>query len=261
MVEKVTRMLIKVDLQCCRCYKKIKKILCEFPQIQDQIYDEKRNAVLIVVVCCSPEKIRQKIICKGGETVQGVEILLDKPKEPEKKPEKPKEPEKKPEKPKDPEKEPEKKPEKPKEPEKKPNPVAGFPLVPAFPMVPVYPMVPVCCCPPFYGGYGRGPCYCGRRRPRMCYDGCGRPADECQGGHRGSCAGLGRSVMCDDGCGRPASECQGGHRGSYPGLERPVLCDDGCGRLACECQGGNRGYYVSRCDNFSEENANACTVM
>ncbi|KAF8030513.1 hypothetical protein BT93_E2832 [Corymbia citriodora subsp. variegata] len=104
MAEKVTKMLVKVDLQCSRCRKRIKKILCKIPQIRDQIYDEKQNAVLITVVCCSPEKIREKIICKGGETVLDVLIVPEKPKEPEKKPEKPKEPEKKPEKPKEPEK-------------------------------------------------------------------------------------------------------------------------------------------------------------
>ncbi|KAI6704692.1 hypothetical protein NL676_007654 [Syzygium grande] len=79
MAEKVTKMLIKVDLQCSRCYKKIKKILCKYlREIRDQIYDEKKNTVLITVVCCSPERIRQKIICEGGETVQSVEILPDK---------------------------------------------------------------------------------------------------------------------------------------------------------------------------------------
>ncbi|XP_056172028.1 protein PYRICULARIA ORYZAE RESISTANCE 21-like [Syzygium oleosum] len=78
MAEKVTKMLIKVDLQCSRCYKKIRKILCKFPQIRDQIYDEKKNTVLITVLCCSPEKIRQKIICEGSETVQSIETPPDK---------------------------------------------------------------------------------------------------------------------------------------------------------------------------------------
>ncbi|GMP75832.1 hypothetical protein CsSME_00032784 [Camellia sinensis var. sinensis] len=31
----VTTMVLKVDLQCSSCYKKIKKTLCKFPQIQD----------------------------------------------------------------------------------------------------------------------------------------------------------------------------------------------------------------------------------
>ncbi|KAI3434159.1 uncharacterized protein J3R85_006804 [Psidium guajava] len=190
MAEKVTRMSIKADLQCSRCYKKIKKILCEIPQIRDQKYDEKQNTVLITVVCCSPEKIRQKIICKGGKKLQSVEIL------PEKKQEKPQQPTPTTDKPQDPS----------PPPKKEPKPVACYPLVP------VYPMVGVCCCPPWYGG---GPCYCGQRWPVMCSDGCGRPAHECQGRNRGSCPGLGRLVMCDDGCGRPAGECQGGSRGYY----------------------------------------------
>ncbi|MCD7447628.1 hypothetical protein HAX54_032246 [Datura stramonium] len=83
-------------------------------EVRDQLYDEKANTITIVVVCCSPERIRPK----GPE----------KPKEPEKPkgPEKPKEPEKKPkvvtfdEKPKEPEKPKDKakEPEKPKGQEK-----------------------------------------------------------------------------------------------------------------------------------------------
>ncbi|KAL0321053.1 UNVERIFIED_CONTAM: hypothetical protein Sradi_5366800 [Sesamum radiatum] len=97
-VEKVTPMVLKVDLQCPCCYKKIKKTLCKFPQIRDQVYDEKNNTVAITVVCCSPEKIRDKLCCKGGKVIKSIEIIeppkpkkkkdADKPKEPEK-PEKP----------------------------------------------------------------------------------------------------------------------------------------------------------------------------
>ncbi|KAF8030514.1 hypothetical protein BT93_E2833 [Corymbia citriodora subsp. variegata] len=246
MAEKATKMSIKVDLQCSCCYKKIKEILCKFPQIQDQIYEEKQNKVLITVVCCSPEKIKQKIICEGGETVESIEILLE-------------------------------------------NPLVCRPPALVYPVVPVYPMVWVCSCPQGYGRYGGGPCYCGRRRPVMCYDGCGRPAVECKGGSRGSNPGQGRSVLCYDGCGRPSDECQGGSRGSFPrlggagtcddGCGRPadeckggssrsnpgqggtVTCADGCGRPAGECQGGNGGHHVSLCDNFTEANAHACIVM
>ncbi|KAK6269174.1 hypothetical protein QUC31_013334 [Theobroma cacao] len=125
--KKVTTMVLKVDLQCCRCYKKVKKVLSKIPQIRDQVFNEKANTVTITVVCCSPEKIRDKICCKGGESIKSIEIKPPppppKPKEPEKKPEKPKEAEMKPEKPKEPEKKPEKpkEPDKPKEPEKKPE--------------------------------------------------------------------------------------------------------------------------------------------
>ncbi|XP_062088108.1 protein PYRICULARIA ORYZAE RESISTANCE 21-like isoform X2 [Humulus lupulus] len=71
----VTIMVLKVDLKCHRCYKKIKKVLCKFPQIKDQVYDEKKNTVTIKVVCCSPEKIKQKIICKAGDSLISIEII------------------------------------------------------------------------------------------------------------------------------------------------------------------------------------------
>ncbi|XWS09199.1 hypothetical protein CRYUN_Cryun40dG0065400 [Craigia yunnanensis] len=52
MEEKVTIMVLNVDLQCSRCYKKVKKVLCKFPQIRDQKYDEKANTVTITVGPC-----------------------------------------------------------------------------------------------------------------------------------------------------------------------------------------------------------------
>ncbi|KAF3963573.1 hypothetical protein CMV_012046 [Castanea mollissima] len=72
--KKTTFMWIGVDLQCHRCRKKIKKVLCKFPQIRDQVYNEKQNYVVIKVVCCCPEKVKQKIICKGGDTIKSIEI-------------------------------------------------------------------------------------------------------------------------------------------------------------------------------------------
>eukprot|EP00258_Populus_trichocarpa_P043569 XP_024459588.1 protein PYRICULARIA ORYZAE RESISTANCE 21 isoform X7 [Populus trichocarpa] len=97
MVEtKVTEMVIKVvDLGCEKCHKKIKRVLCAIPQIQNQIYDKKKNTVKITVVGCCPEKIKKKIYCKGGRTVKCVEIKPPPKEKPEPKP-KPK-PEKEPE--------------------------------------------------------------------------------------------------------------------------------------------------------------------
>ncbi|KAJ6992024.1 hypothetical protein NC653_015394 [Populus alba x Populus x berolinensis] len=72
MVEtQVTTMVIKViDLGCEKCHKKIKKVLCGIPQIQNQTYDQKKNTVTITVVGCCPEKIKKKIYCKGeGQSV------------------------------------------------------------------------------------------------------------------------------------------------------------------------------------------------
>ncbi|GLU15834.1 hypothetical protein SLE2022_322930 [Rubroshorea leprosula] len=80
-----------VDLQCSKCYKKIKNLLCKFPEIRDQKYDEKANKVTIKVVSCSPEKIRDKLCCKGCGCIKSIEIVKPKP------PEKPKTPPKTPE--------------------------------------------------------------------------------------------------------------------------------------------------------------------
>ncbi|KAM7262544.1 hypothetical protein ACFE04_000227 [Oxalis oulophora] len=144
--QKVTIMVIKVDLQCQKCYTKIKKILCKIPreEIRDQVYDDKNNTVTIRVVCCSPEKVKQKICCNGGKIIQGIQIV--EPPKPKPPAEKSKDPEKKPEKPKTPEKKPEKleqKPEKVKEPEKKPDKLNEVPIpIPIAVSVPALPPAP-----------------------------------------------------------------------------------------------------------------------
>ncbi|CAL9014989.1 unnamed protein product [Prunus brigantina] len=71
----VTTMVLKADLQCHKCYKKVKKVLCKFPQIREQTYDEKQNQVVIKVVCCSPEKIRDRICCKAGGAIKCIQIV------------------------------------------------------------------------------------------------------------------------------------------------------------------------------------------
>ncbi|GMI72660.1 HEAVY METAL ASSOCIATED PROTEIN 35 [Hibiscus trionum] len=201
MAEKVTIMVLKVDLQCRKCYKKVKKVLCKFPQIRDQVYDNKANTVTIRVVCCDPERLRDKLCCKGGGSIKSIEIkpppkppAPEKPKPPEKPkaPVKPKEPEKPkaPEKPKEPEKpkapEKPKTPEKPKEPEKpkqpeKPKEPPALPLAPApkppepSPPPPMaYPAIG-CCCTECYRGIPGGPCYYGGPPPPPCYGIYGRP--------------------------------------------------------------------------------------
>ncbi|KAJ6363697.1 hypothetical protein OIU78_003800 [Salix suchowensis] len=91
MVEtQVTTMVIKVvDLGCEKCNKKIKKILCKIPQIQNQIHVEEKNTVTITVVCCFPEKIKKKILRKGCGFIECVEIKPPSP-PPETKPNSPK---------------------------------------------------------------------------------------------------------------------------------------------------------------------------
>ncbi|MBA0565719.1 hypothetical protein Golob_010582, partial [Gossypium lobatum] len=42
--------------------------------IRDQTFDEKANTVTISVVCCNPEKVRDKLRCKGGFSIESIEI-------------------------------------------------------------------------------------------------------------------------------------------------------------------------------------------
>ncbi|GKV47639.1 hypothetical protein SLEP1_g54519 [Rubroshorea leprosula] len=72
-------MVLNVDLQSSKCYKKVKNLLCKFSEIRDQEYDEKANKVTIKVVSCSPEKIRDKLCCKGGGCIKSIEIVKPKP--------------------------------------------------------------------------------------------------------------------------------------------------------------------------------------
>ncbi|KAL7213789.1 hypothetical protein ACSBR2_016344 [Camellia fascicularis] len=174
MAEKVTTMVLKVDLQCSSCYKKIKKILCKFPQIRDQIYDEKQNTVTIVVVCCSPEKIRDKLCCKGGKTIKSIEIKEPpKPKPPEKPKPKPNPPADKPPAP-APAPAPTPTPTPAPAPAPAPTPTlapAPAPAPPAFVPVCYPPMYPVGIrCGRCYEGHTDGPCYHGHGRPVPSYD-------------------------------------------------------------------------------------------
>jgi len=178
--------------------------------------------VTITVVCCSPETIKEKIICKGGEAVKSIEIKVpEKPKaapEKLKQPEKPKEPAKQPDirrqpgltqgaddgndKPIGPDK-PKKlivKPAKQNEPEK-------------LKMVNVEPVHPRTCCAECYRGISGGPCYHDYGRPAP-------PSYEIYG--------------------RPVHDSWGGSGG-------------------CGCQ--RSGYYACRCEYVCEDNPSSCTIM
>jgi hypothetical protein len=166
--------------------------------------------VTITVVCCSPEKIKEKIICKGGEAVKSIEIKV---------PEKPK--------PK-PEKKPEEKKEEPK-PRRQPDVTQGAddgngndnPTGPHKPkliiklskqnepeklkVVNVEPVHPRTCCAECYRGISGGPCYHDYGRPALpSYEIYGRPVHDSWGG--------------SGGCG-----CQ---RSGYYACRREYVCED-----------------------------------
>ena len=187
--------------------------------------------MVIKVVCCSPEKVKQKIICKGGDTIKSIEIIEieknTKPPEKEKKPkrvrfddelERPLEKEKPPEK--------QKRPEMVKKPPQKkdPEPVSRLPLVP--------PGGFGTCCTECYEGRGGGPCLYGHgTRPWPPLTPKPRPAPvpllvpvyprvfrtcctECSEGRDGGPChyGQGRPPPCYDGYyyGRPIYDSYGG---------------------------------------------------
>ncbi|TKY68386.1 Agglutinin receptor [Spatholobus suberectus] len=199
LIDQVTKMRLKVDLQCPKCYKKVKKILCKFPQIRDQVYDEKNNIVTIKVVCCNPEKLRDKLCYKGCGAIKSIEIV--EPPKPEPEPEKKKERPKKQEDPQEPDKptEPTQKhedpqdPDKPNEPEKSPRLPAPLKPEPPPPVLvcPPHPgpppmAVPIgVCCVPCYEGRPGGPCFHGYGGPPPCYGAYyGRPIYDSYGGGR-----------------------------------------------------------------------------
>ncbi|XP_062001310.1 protein PYRICULARIA ORYZAE RESISTANCE 21-like [Rosa rugosa] len=253
--KKVTIMILKVDLQCEKCYRKVKKVLCKFPQIRDQTYDEKNNLVIIKVVCCSPEKIRDKLCCKGGDAIKSIDIkesekLKDVSKEKQKE-DKLKDDEKlkddKSTGTKDVSKEKKKEDklkddEKLKDESKTKNPCCmdcyggrpGGPCETRPPRRPVYP-----CCMDCYGGRPGGPCE--TRPPR-------RPVYPC-------------CMDCYEG--RPGGPCETGY--GYGGPAPYIQYDGYYGRPVYDSYGGGRSYTTSYCvtrpDCFSEENPQACAIM
>ncbi|GMN36630.1 hypothetical protein TIFTF001_006170 [Ficus carica] len=163
----VTTMVLKADLQCCKCYKKVKEVLCRFDQIQDQVYDEKNNTVTIKVICCDLEKMKHKIICKGKGVIKCIEIKV---------PAKTKEEQAKP--PKDGQVKQTDKVKPNDQPTAKPPPPRPVPVpVPCVPCVPVCPVPPPfgtfrrTCCSECYEGRGGGPCFHGHTigGPPPCY--------------------------------------------------------------------------------------------
>ena len=250
---KVTMMLLKVDLQCSKCYKKVKKVLCKFPQIQDQVYDEKNNAVIIKVVCCSPEKIRDKICCKGGGSIKSIEILKP-PEKPAEKPkdQKPANPPKPAEKPKD------QKPADPPKPAEKPK--DQKPADPPKPAEKPKDQKPADPPKPAEKPKDQKPADPPKPdKPKVTFD---LPPPQPTTPAPGYPHPLGPVPV-----GFCCTDCYGG-RGGGPCYEQPVRYYDGyCGRPVYDSWGGGggggyRGYSGSRCSEYlSEENPQGCSIM
>lgn len=89
-------MILKVDLQCRRCYKKISKAICQVQEkvnIQEILFNEKTNTVTISGPF-DAKKVCQKLCCKAYSVIKEIDIkdVKEKPKEAPNQPAKPAEP-------------------------------------------------------------------------------------------------------------------------------------------------------------------------
>jgi len=159
--------IIKVDLDCARCHRKIERVLDRIREkgefvIDDIEYDEKHNKV-IVKGPFDADRLSDKLCCKACKIIKEIEIVEPPPPPP---PEPPKKEEPKPpppepvvEPPPPPPAEVKPEPPKKKEPEVKPPPPAPTKVVEVpypWPYPYPYPMWPSdCCC-----HHGHGGCHC-----------------------------------------------------------------------------------------------------
>ena len=198
----------------------------------------------IKVVCCSPDKIRDKLICKGGKTIKSIEIIVPEKTKPP--PEKTKPP---PEKPKPP-------PEKLTPPPAAPEPAPDKPKDSRTPPVTPTPPTTVVGYPIFSPVYGPPPPPTGpapRPRPPPTGPAPEKPTPQ-PATPKPPYPDLGHGGPCHHGYGIPyqrPSSCDGYVR-QVPSYDEPY----GGWPSGCRC---NRSYGC-RCEYFTEENP-ACTIM
>ncbi|KAK1306941.1 hypothetical protein QJS10_CPA10g01778 [Acorus calamus] len=80
MAEKKSTIILKVDLHCHKCKKKINSILCKLQDrynIETIDYDEKKNTVTLTGPFC-PHRLAKKLCCKACKLIREIEIV-DKP--------------------------------------------------------------------------------------------------------------------------------------------------------------------------------------
>uniref|UniRef100_A0A0D3GTC1 HMA domain-containing protein n=1 Tax=Oryza barthii TaxID=65489 RepID=A0A0D3GTC1_9ORYZ len=72
----ISTVVLNVDLECDRCYKKIRRVLC---RIQDKAniktisYDEKNNAVMVSGPF-DADKVCKKLCCKAGRIIKDMQV-------------------------------------------------------------------------------------------------------------------------------------------------------------------------------------------
>ncbi|KAK1274044.1 hypothetical protein QJS04_geneDACA018330 [Acorus gramineus] len=203
--EKVSTIILKVDLDCHKCNKKIRAVLCKLQgryNIETIVYDEKKNTVTLTGPFC-PHRLAKKLCCKACKVIREIEIVdppkpeppkpappkpePPKPEPPKPEPPKPEPPKPEPPKPEPPKPEPPKpeppKPEPPKPQPPKPEPPKPEPPKPCY-FLPVWPVWPAGSEPVCWRPCG-DVCTCGRRcsepppPPPPAYD---RPC--CDGGYK-----------------------------------------------------------------------------
>lgn len=77
MTEKMSTLIIVVDLDCRKCYHKIRKILCQLQdheRIRTISFDDKSKTVTMVGPF-DPQRLACKLRCKGGKVVRDVYIV------------------------------------------------------------------------------------------------------------------------------------------------------------------------------------------
>nr|XP_029123882.1 protein PYRICULARIA ORYZAE RESISTANCE 21-like [Elaeis guineensis] len=84
MAEKISKIVITVDLSCRCCSKKVQKVLCKLQEQGQNItnisYDEKKNTVTVSGPF-DPHKLSKKLWCKACKVIKSIDIVPDKPKE------------------------------------------------------------------------------------------------------------------------------------------------------------------------------------
>ncbi|KAF0907243.1 hypothetical protein E2562_015749 [Oryza meyeriana var. granulata] len=76
MADKISTVVLNVDLECDRCYKKIRRVLCKIQDkanIKSISYDEKNNAVMVSGPF-DADKVCRKLCCKAGRVIKDMRI-------------------------------------------------------------------------------------------------------------------------------------------------------------------------------------------